>query len=135
MCAVLKALREVTSHHLSASSLHQKRQAVFYYKVVYSLRVFTYFHICIGDRGRVWLWSNSGFESDLDSFFVKCETWLMFSLLYLCVQVPMWSCKISDVCIYINICIKIELCFSQRWFFKVYKTTGLFCINWIVCLL
>lgn len=56
-----------------------------------------------------------GFESDLDSFFVKCETWLMFSLLYLCVQVPMWSCKISDVCIYINICIKIERAlFSQR---------------------
>lgn len=56
------------------------------------------------------------FESDLDSFFVKCETWLMFSLLlYLCVQVPMWSCKIPDVCIYINICIKIERAlFSQR---------------------
>lgn len=41
------------------------------------------------------------FESDFDSFFVKCETWLMFSLLYLCVQVPMWSCKISALCIYI----------------------------------
>lgn len=55
------------------------------------------------------------FESDLDSFFVKCETWLMFSLLYLCVQVPMLSCKVSDVCTYINICIKIERAlFSQR---------------------
>lgn len=53
MCTVLKALREVTSFHLSASSLHHKRQAVFYYRAVYSLSVFTYFHICIGDGGRV----------------------------------------------------------------------------------
>lgn len=61
------------------------------------------------------------FESDFDSFFVKCETWLMFSLLYLCVQVPMWSCKIPDVCIYINICIKIELCLAKDDFFNYIK--------------
>lgn len=107
----LKALREATSLRLSASSLRQKRQAVFYYKVVYSLSVFTYFHICVGDGSQ----GLTVLNLTWDSFFVKCETWLMFSLLYLCVQVPTWSCKISDVCIYINICIKIGgALFSQR---------------------
>lgn len=94
MCTVLKALREVTSLHLNASSLHQKRQ---YFITKLFIPYLCYFHICIGD-GRQGL---TVLNLTWDSFFVKCEIWLMFSLLYLCVQVPTWSCKISDVCIYI----------------------------------
>lgn len=76
----LKALREATSLRLSASSLRQKRQAVFYYKVVYSLSVFTYFHICVGDGSQ----GLTVLNLTWDSFFVKCETWLMFSIVSMC---------------------------------------------------
>lgn len=60
-----------------------KKQAVFYYKVVYSLSVFIYFLICTGDGGR-----EAGldcFGSNLDSFFVNYETFFtVLSIVSMC---------------------------------------------------
>lgn len=80
MCTVLKALREVASLHLSASSLSQKSRQFFYYKVVYSLSVFIYFLICTGGGAGL-----DCFGSNLDSFFVNYETFFnVLSIVSMC---------------------------------------------------
>lgn len=79
-CTVLKALREVASLHLSASSLSRKSRQYFITKLFIPC-LFIYFLICTGDGG-------AGFDcfgSDLDSFFVNYETFFnVLSIVSMC---------------------------------------------------
>ena len=69
MCTVLKALREVASLHVSASSLSQKSRQYFITKLFIScLFLFTFLSVQVMGG-----WGFDQFDSDLDSFFVNYE--------------------------------------------------------------
>lgn len=81
MCTVLKALREVVSLHLSASSLSQRSRQYFITKLfIPCLCLFTFLSVQVMRvAGFDW------FGSDLDSFFVNYETFFnVLSIVSMC---------------------------------------------------